>query len=161
MEDPLYAQAREKAFRFLALRPHSEWEIRRKLKEKGFAGDVIAQVMVRLEELRYIDDAAFARGWAKSRAGGRLWGDRRIAVGLKEKGVPPEVIREALAEIRQEMDEGEALRQLLFKKLRGRDLATLDIREKRRLAQMLATRGFPLGLIFREMKVGEGQRTED
>ena len=156
VEDPLYAKARDTAFRFLALRPHSEAEIRRKLKEKGSSGEVIARVMIRLKELKYIDDATFARGWAKSRADGRLWGDRRIAAGLKEKGVPPEVIAETLAEIRLEIDEGEALRQLLMKKLRGRDIITLDIREKRRLAQMLAARGFPPGLIFRELKTGEG-----
>lgn len=151
MADSLSEQeALERAFRMLARRPHSEREIRRKLGEKGASDDVIARVLERLRERGYVDDAAFARGWAKGRAGERLWGDRRIAAGLREKGIPAEIIRTTLSGIREEMDEGEALRRCLERKLRGRDPAALELKEKRRLAQSLAGRGFPLDLIVRE-----------
>ncbi|HOG06615.1 MAG: recombination regulator RecX [Syntrophales bacterium] len=158
MADTLSDQeALERAFRMLARRPHSEREIQRKLKEKGASGAGIARVLDRLRELGYVDDAAFARGWAKGRAGGRLWGDRRIAAGLREKGIPAELIRTTLSEIREDVDEGEALRRCLERKLRGRDPAALELREKRRLAQSLAGRGFPLDLIVRELNAGEGR----
>jgi len=155
--DPLSDQETlERAFRMLARRPHSEREIHRKLREKGADGAGIARVLERLRELGYVDDAAFARGWAKGRAGGRLWGNRRIAAGLREKGIPAEIIQATLAELREEVDEGESLRLWLVRKLRGRDPATLEERERRRLARGLAARGFPSDLIVRALKAGTG-----
>lgn len=162
MADPLSEQeALERAFRMLARRPHSEREIQRKLREKGVSGACIARLLERLRELGYLDDAAFARGWAKSRAGGRLWGDRRIAAGLREKGIPAELVRSTLSEIREDVDEGEALQRCLERKLRGRDPAALELKEKRRLAQSLAGRGFPMDLIVRELSPGKGRRAKD
>ena len=149
-------EALERAFRMLARRPHSEREIRRALREKGAAAGDVDRVLERLRELGYVDDAAFARGWAKSRAGGRLWGDCRIAAGLREKGIPEELIRSTLSELREEMDEGEALRRCLEKQLRGRDPAALDRKEQRRLAQSLSGRGFPPDLIVRALKTAAG-----
>lgn len=149
-------EALERAFRMLARRPHSEREIRRKLREKGAAGPDVERVLERLRERGYVDDEAFARGWAKSRAAGRFWGDRRIAAGLRDRGILPEVVRTTLGEIRGELDEGTALRLWLDRKLRGRDLATLEERERRRLARGLAARGFPPELIVRVLKTDAG-----
>ena len=147
-EDRLYEKARKKAFRLLALRGRSTSELRVKLKDGGFEEPVIQKVVSGLRELQYLDDAVFAREWARNLAVNRLYGNRLIDRSLQEKGIARELIKEAITQIREEIPERKALRILLKKKLKDRKIADLDMKEKNRLAQSLMGKGFPADLIF-------------
>ena len=63
-----------RAVGLLARRAHSKWELRRKLRMKGFAADAVDTAMARLVELGYLDDSSFAKGLVKRR------GDRKSVV---------------------------------------------------------------------------------
>jgi hypothetical protein len=86
-DDPEYEKGLQKAYRLLAVRARSERELRTRLKEKMFDGQVIDRVIARLYELNYLDDEAFARQWARRLAVDKLSGNRRIELSLLEKGV--------------------------------------------------------------------------
>jgi len=148
----LQEKAEKKAYRLLALRAHSEQELRTKLRQGGFPEPVIAGVLEKCREFGYLNDGSFARQRARELAVNRLLGDRRIALDLHGKGVPEELLRQAIAEVREEIGEEEAIDRLLRKKTRGRVSAERDEKETARTARSLLGRGFPTGLIFRKLK---------
>jgi regulatory protein len=88
----------EAAAAFLAVRPRSVEETRRRLAHLGYPLALCAQVVARLVELGYLDDAAFARAWVESRDRARPRGAVALRRELQLKGVPDETIRQALAE---------------------------------------------------------------
>jgi regulatory protein len=154
-DDPVFEKARQKAFRLLSLRGRSTKEIRSKLREQKFEEPVINRVIDRLLEDRYLDDAAFARDWARSLAENRLYGNRRIEMSLIEKGIADSLIKETIAGVRKERPERETLEAVIRKKLKDRKLGDLDRREKQRLARSLIGRGFPAGLVFEMFRIKE------
>jgi len=154
MEDTgLYEKALKKAFRLLAIRSRSTQELRAKLLERDFGKDVTQRVIKRLSEVGYLDDAAFARGWARYCAVNRLWGDRRIVLSLKEKGISGPLITEAIEHARGEITEVKAVEKVIEKKYGKKRVSELDsetlvFKEKRRIVQNLRGRGFPPQIIF-------------
>ena len=145
-DDPLLERARESAFRFLSVRARSRKELRARLKEKGFDNHVVNRVLDYLLERGYLDDASFARQWARNLAVNRLLGNRRIEMSLREKGIPAELIGEAIAGAREDISERKAIGRLIAKK--GNSRKVTDPKELRRLGRNLVGRGFPPGLVF-------------
>lgn len=150
-EDPTLEKAKQKAFRLLSVRGRSTKEIRSKLKERGFEESIIEKVIVRLLELKYLDDESFAKQWARNLAVNKLYGNRKIEFSLLEKGIDRKIIEQSIALIRKEISEKEAINILIEKKFKGRKVVELSEKEQRRLAQNLMGRGFPAGLIFEEL----------
>ena len=159
-------KATQSAYRLLALRPLSEKELRTKLTQKGFSRSVVDSVAARFKELGYVNDASFARQWARMLAVNRLWGNRRIEMGLREKGISRELIADAIALAREEITEKAAIIQLLGKKGKGQritpeDNRPEDNRGKRRLMQSLMGKGFPSGLIFEILSIRGEEEVHD
>ena len=148
-DDPLYEKARQKALRYLLYRGRSIEEVRSKLAQKGFDDAVIKKVVDRFTDLGYLNDRNFARQWAKSLAVSRLWGDRKIEISLLEKGISRDLIKETIAEAREEKGERCAIGELVEKRLRREsECEVFSYKGKRRVTQSLAGRGFPVGLIL-------------
>jgi len=150
------AAAKQKAFLLLSLRPHSEKELEKKLREKGFPAVVIKEALEKLHDLKYLNDASFANGWARNLAVNKLWGNRKIITSLREKGVAAQFIDDAIAAARLEISEEEAITALVRKKAAKKNPVAFDIKEKQRIFQNLMGRGFPPGLILNKLgKAGE------
>ena len=145
------AAALQKAYRLLSMRPHSEKELEKKLREKGFPAVVIKEALEKLHDLKYLNDASFATGWARNLAVNRLWGNRKIIASLREKGVSSQLIDGAIAAARQEISEEEAIAVLVRKKVAKKKSVAFDIKEKQRIFQSLMLRGFPPGLILNKL----------
>jgi regulatory protein len=149
--DPLREKAEKKAYRLLALRGHSEKELREKLRRGGFAESLVDGVISKCREFGYLDDQKFTRQRVRELAVNRLLGDRRIVADLHEKGIPEADCREAIAAVREELGEEEAIEKMLRKKRLGAVVAGMDGRQKARVARSLLGRGFPTGLIFKKI----------
>jgi regulatory protein len=127
-------------------RARSRRELADKLRSRHVPDDIATRLLDRFTEVGLIDDAAFARQWVESRQAGKGLAKRALSDELRRKGVDPEVTREALDELDPEAEEA-AARRLVRKKLpsmRRLDHATAT----RRLAGMLARKGYPAGLVF-------------
>lgn len=151
------AAAKQKAYRLLSIRPHSERELEKKLREKDFPAEAVKEVLEKLHDLKYLNDASFAIQWARNLAINKLWGNRKITGSLQQKGIPPLLIDDAIAAARQEMPEEQAIAFLIKKKAAKRQTACIDVREKQRIFQSLMGRGFPPGLILNQL----GSKAED
>ena len=145
------AAALQKAYRLLSLRPHSEKELEKKLREKGFPAAVIKEALEKLHDLKYLNDASFANSWARNLAVNKLCGNRKIIASLKEKGIAAHLIGKALEEARREIAEEEAASLLIKKKIIGKKINLLDIKDKKRIFQNLSGKGFPAGLILNKL----------
>ena len=78
------------------------------LRRKGVEGKEAAAVLERLRAERYVDDARYARAFARDKAHLAGWGSRKIAYALASKGIPAETVKEALSEV----EDGESARRM-------------------------------------------------
>src|SRR5829696_1630676 len=85
-----------RALNLLGYRARSEAEVRERLRRYGYVEETIEGVVVRLQELGYLDDAEFARLKAHQKA--RRYGPRRVSVELKKSGVGEALAREVVEE---------------------------------------------------------------
>jgi regulatory protein len=97
----------------LAGRAHSRAELRLKLRRRGHDAEEIESALARLEELGYLDEAAFARAIVARRAG--QLGRRAIVAELAAKGVARDLIASAVAGIDDE-EEVAAVARLLSRR---------------------------------------------
>jgi regulatory protein len=130
-------RAVDSASRFLAARPRSVQEVRRRLMRRQFEDAVIDQALDKLQALGYLDDQAFAAFWVRERRAFKPLGARALRYELRQKGISESIIREALAHIDAEAD---ALRAAQAQARRLRGLSRRDF--WRRLSAFLQRRGF-------------------
>ncbi|MFA5142750.1 MAG: regulatory protein RecX [Candidatus Omnitrophota bacterium] len=98
-------RALNNAYALLRQRPRSEFEIRSRLKLKGYNGEVVDLVVEDLRRLGEIDDARFAKLWVDNRMHLNPVGDVILRHELKAKGVNEAIIEAALAKKAGEYDE--------------------------------------------------------
>jgi regulatory protein len=138
MDQRLY----DRALTLLAHRPRSIVELRRKLLQKGDAADV-EEVVARLRDQQLLDDADFARDFARSRIVAAGTSRRRIAQELGRQGVSREVAERAIEDLEEAegLDSAAAVQRVAEKK--WKTLLDLDeFTRRRRLYAFLARRGF-------------------
>jgi regulatory protein len=124
----------------------SRQELADKLARREVPDDLAKDLLDRFTEVGLIDDAAFARQWVESRHRSRGLAPRALAQELRRKGVADDDTAAALEQI-DEDDQRGAARVLVDKKLRS--MRGLDTQvATRRLAGLLARKGYPAGLAF-------------
>ena len=88
----------DRAMNMLAFRARSRTELKRQLIQKGEEPPRVDQVLERLERAGYLDDADFARQFARAKALGAGMSRRRVQQELARKGVEREVANSAIAD---------------------------------------------------------------
>jgi regulatory protein len=125
-----------RALNLLGYRARSEAEIRDRLTRYGYVGETIEGVVLRLQELGYLDDAEFARMKAREKA--RRYGPRRVSVELKKSGVGETLAREVVEEEFAGRSEVEEARSAAARRYNGRGSDA----EARRVYGFLVRRGY-------------------
>lgn len=121
-------------------------ELADKLATREVPDDVASELLDRFTEVGLIDDSSFAQQWVESRHRSRGLAPRALAQELRRKGVGDEDTKAALEQI-DESDQRTAARALVDKKMRS--MRGLDHQvATRRLAGMLARKGYGAGLAF-------------
>jgi regulatory protein len=149
-DDP-EARAREVCLRLLTLAPRTRGQLADALRKRGIPDDTADEVLGRFEDVGLIDDAAFARAWVESRHYSRGLAGRALSAELKQRGVAADEIRAAIDEQLGPEAEVEAARRLVDRRLAGTRSLPPEQRT-RRLAGMLARKGYPAGLAFRVIR---------
>ena len=140
--------ARALCLRLLTARARTRAELAGQLAKRGYPDDVSTRVLDRLADVGLIDDAGFAEQWVHSRRANAGKGKRALAAELHTKGVDNDVITSVLGGINSAAERGRA-EQLVRAKLRRETLSDdNDARVSRRLAAMLARRGFDQAMAF-------------
>ena len=149
-QDP-EARARQICLRLLTLAPRTRAQLADALRRRGIPDDAAETVLSRFVDVGLIDDATFARAWVESRHYSRGLAARALSAELKQRGVAADEIQAALDEQLGADEEAAAARRLVGAKLRSTRGLPADQRT-RRLAGMLARKGYPAGLAFRVIR---------
>jgi len=145
-EEALYAAA----LRALMRRAHSVYEMRMLLERRAEDKQLARVVLQRLKREQLLDDARYARQFARYHAQSRRRGPYRIARELRARGVPDRHIEPAIKEAFAETDEAALIRKRIARRLmqmRG----PLDQRKVASLYRTLLRAGFPADAIRREL----------
>jgi regulatory protein len=133
----------DRALNMLASRARSSSELRRQLLRKGEPPDHVHAAILRLEGAGFLDDAAFARGFAHSKSHGAGLAKRRLQQELARRGVDRRVADEAIEEVLDGQDPREVENAERIARKQLRSLMTADPRtRRRRLYAYLARRGY-------------------
>lgn len=165
--------ARAIVLRQLTAAPKSRRQLEEKMAARNVPEEVAAAVLDRFEEVQLVDDSAFAQMWVRSRQRSRGLARGALRRELQQKGITGDQAEAALEEVTEDQ-EREAARELIHRKLRGRPVPAGDSPEDRterdkhvrRLAGMLARKGYPpgmaLGLVREELDAqGQGEDLDE
>jgi regulatory protein len=139
--------ARTIALRRLTVAPQTRAQLDDAMRRRGVPDDVRTKVLDRFGDVGLIDDAMFAQAWVESRHAGPGLAKRALAFELRRRGVEPSIVDHAVSALRAEQEERTA-RALVAAKLES-TRALEPAARTRRLAGMLARKGYPPGLTFR------------
>jgi regulatory protein len=137
--------ARSILLRKLTAAPRTRAQLADALAQRGVPDEIADTALDRFEDLGLVDDAEFARQWARTRQAGRGLARRALAYELRQRGVDDGLVKEALDD--PELgDELETARELVRRRLRAARPRLADPVERERQARralgMLARKGY-------------------
>lgn len=136
----------EKAKGFCAYRERSVREVRMKIKTWGAPYSLEQRLVKALEEDNFLNDARFAKSFARGKFRTNKWGKRKIKTALQMAGITDSLIRDALLEIDSEqyVDVAKSLAEKKMKVLAKENDAYT---RKAKLFQFLMQKGFETDII--------------
>jgi len=129
-----YKSALNSAYRYLARRDHSIYELKQKLQKKKYDNGVIDSVIERLVELDYLNDLEFARSYIRHCQKIKHIGLFRISYELRKKGISRDLIDIAADEYSGDLEKD------IIKKLIQSSLESGKSKEK--VVRYLQRKGF-------------------
>jgi regulatory protein len=152
--DPAKARTRifQRAAKLLAAKQRSVEELRERLLEsRGATPPIVDEVIARLREYGYLDDAKFAQSYASLRLRERPIGRRRLERDLSLKKVDKQTASAALDEVFEETPEEDLIELAIAKRirLRGKPKSREDAKK---LFDHLLRRGFGFELVSEKVR---------
>ena len=155
-EEELYTAA----LRALMRRAHSVYEMRQALERRVEDKSLARRVLQRLKSEGLVDDARYARQFARYHAESRRQGRFRIARDLRARGVPDRHIEAALEATFAETDEASLVRKRIERRLRALR-GPLDERRLASLYRSLMRAGFSGDVIRTEVRAATKRNVEE
>lgn len=122
----------------------------RKKLEEGDAGEAkMNSVVLRLKELRYLNDTAFASEYTRLRQDNEKFGRRRVHQELMHKGVHKDLIAKTLDAAYNDISEEDLARRFLARK---RVKQPTNEKETARVMRMMMRGGFAMGAIVKILR---------
>ena len=145
---------KQKAFRLLGRRPHSSYELKIKLKQKGYNDILINEVIKQLKESNYLNDYEFAKSFTEEHIKNKLWGQRKTEAELFKRGVNREIISRIINEEFSDSNQFDNAFKLAGKKykalLKGN---TSSDKMHSKLISFLITRGYDYDIVKRAVNL--------
>ena len=146
---------REAALKLLERSRRTRADLVRRLRDRGFAAEVVEPILDRLAGVGLVDDAEYARAFLAERWGRRAAGRRRLEQDLRQRGVGREDIERAFARFEDEPGPADEVR--LARRVAAqaeRRYAGVDPRVRRqRLYALLVRRGFDGDVIEQALRM--------
>ena len=144
--DESVREAKLKAMRLLAARDYTEKGFFDKLLRSGFSEEESRAALEYVKSFGYLDDLRYAMNYARCSVGVRS--KKETERKLLEKGVPSELIDQAISEEYSDDDvEDDLIRHLIHK--RCRNLSSLDYAGHQKLLAYMYNKGFKMDRVKR------------
>jgi regulatory protein len=125
-------------------------DVRKKIAPSGASPEAEERIIARLLKDQFIDEARFCRSFVKDKFRFNRWGRIRIGHELRQKGIAPDVLAEAIREIDEDEYESLLLEMLKEKKRFVKGRSEQEVFHK--LYRFAAGRGFESNLIVQCLK---------
>lgn len=125
----------DRALNLISHRPRSEGELRDYLRRKDYTPEAADQIIQKLSERGYVNDADFARRWVENRRLLKSTSKRRLAQELRQKKIDSDIIDDVIAA--DEINERNVLRELVERKRKQS-----KYQDNLKLMQYLARQGY-------------------
>jgi regulatory protein len=162
LQEIIYADQVKKTYNqalyFLSHRMRSEREVIDHLKKKGAHEDVIAEVLHKLRENKYVDDREFAFAYVRTQKQTTAKGPYVIRKELEKLGIAEEWIEQSLA-VYSFTEQVETARSLYEKAKKQRAKQSLQ-QWKYQIGQLLYRKGFPQEVIDQVLSPERDEREE-
>lgn len=155
LEDVLIPRAKERALYLLGSAIKTEAWVRGKLLDGGYPREAADRVLAFLKEYRLVDDGVYVDSYVRTYSGKKS--RRQMIYELRQKGVDKELVEQAFME--NPVDEEESARQLLSRRIKGKDGITPD--EWRRHSAWLGRKGYSYDVIHKVMRELRTQEQQD
>ena len=130
----------------LSQRAMTTLKLTERLEKKEIPEDIIEETLEKLKDWGMLDDAAYAQNYILSRQESKNHGKRRIALDLRQRGIPPEITEEILEEVDEDAERQRA-KNLALKS--ARKTVGLDKQKRlRRILGLLGRNGFGGGISY-------------
>ncbi len=113
-----YQEALSRTTRYCSLSEKCEQDVRKKLVAWQLSTENIEKIIAYLKEEKYLNEMRFAGFFVQDKHRFAKWGKSKIIFALKNKGISPGVINEAVKNIDSE-NYSEQLKTLLTSKLKS------------------------------------------
>ena len=144
------------ALTLLSRRDYTSSELRKKLLERDHDADAVNTLIQDLTTSRLLDDRRVAASHVRTAAAIKGRGRLRIARELAARGLPKDIVSEALGAV-EKQDEATAIRKILTRK---KWPANPSLADRRRMFQHLLRRGYSSEVIQRALGRGGSQDDE-
>ncbi len=144
-----YWAIKEYCIRLLGRRDHARNELKVKARKKGFSLAEIENVLDELSQKNYINNASFAKKFARDKFKFNKWGANKIRIELIKKSIPEKDIQTALSEI-PISDQIESIKKLVIKNKRN-FLRAEPFKRKKKIFDFLLRKGYDSNTILKEM----------
>ncbi len=141
-------KAKQAGLKYVAARMHTRYEVKQHLQKKGYASDIISEVIAFLESYHYLDDEAYCRSWIHDRVQFHPCGRQKMAFELAKKITDRQLIQQSLEEYFPEETEYELAMAAAEKKI---DSSRAGV-SREQLGRFLYTRGFGGSLVNRVLQ---------
>lgn len=137
--------------KILSRRDHARRELFNKARRKDHPPDVINDVLDELEAKDFINEADFAKAFARDKSNLNRWGPSKIKAHLAKKGIDKKVSEQAVNRLLDDLDMEERLTALV-KKRRRRFMREEDaFKRKKKVFDYLQRKGYYPGSIYRHL----------
>jgi regulatory protein len=145
--EPVFNRYYNLSLRYISYRPRSEKEVYAYLvgkqkRVRNLSDQIIAQIMQRLTEYKFVDDREFAKFWIEH----RKKGFRILKLELQQKGISKDIIEEASSGFDLENKEINLLQKLIEKKQRSLKNETPQKAREKMIAHLMR-KGFGFDLV--------------
>ncbi len=141
-------EARQAGLKYVASRMRTRREVQEYLQKQGYGREIIQNVVIFLEEYRYLDDAAYCKSWIHDRIEFHPCGRQKMAFELAKKISDKMLIQESLEVYFPEETEWELAVAAALKKT-GSSRSGI---KREQLARFLYTKGFSGAVVSRVLQ---------
>lgn len=148
MKKPLTpGEALNKAAAYCTLCERCISEVSAKLTTWGVPYAVQEEIITRLTNEKFIDEARYCRAFVNDKVRFNRWGRLKITAALREKRLPQEYIKEAMENIDEDAYQ-QSLQETIYikrRELKGKD----DFATQQKIIRHAASRGYEPSLIIK------------
>jgi len=134
---------KQRAFHLLGRRHHSSYELKLKLRQKGYKTEYIEQVVEELNTKGLLNDYEFASSFCEENIRTKFWGKKKVESELYKRGITREIIYRVIEEkftSGNELDNALELGRKKLKIIRTRKIDSDKVRTK--LYSFLLSKGY-------------------